>query len=101
EVLWALRDAHAHGTSTRFEPVAFVDRERGPHLKGLPVLTLDDLPRDTLLICGIGGMTEIKSAVTRRAEELGWSFSPAAVAAGALIGPDVTLGDGTIVCAGS
>jgi sugar O-acyltransferase (sialic acid O-acetyltransferase NeuD family) len=102
EVLWALRDARAHGTNARFEPVAFVDREARPErFKGLPVITLDDVPPETLLICGIGGMTEIKERVVRDALARGHRFSPPVIAAGARIGPDVAIGEGTIVCAGS
>jgi sugar O-acyltransferase (sialic acid O-acetyltransferase NeuD family) len=102
EVLWALREARAHDGGARFEPVAFVERvRRAEGLKGLPVIALEDVPRGTLLLCGIGGMTEIKEKVTRDAELRGFAFAPAAIAAGAHIGPDVSIGDGTIVCAGS
>ncbi len=102
EVLWALRDARAHETNERFEPVAFVElHRRSEPLKGLPVLTLDDLPPDTYLICGIGGMPEIKERAIRTALERNFRFAPPAIAAGARVGPDVTIGNGTIVCAGS
>lgn len=102
EVLWALREARAHGSGVRFEPVAFVDVARRPEgLKGLPVLTLHDLEVGTLLVCGIGGMPEIKEKVTREAEALGHVFAPAAIAAGARVGPDVVIGAGSLVCAGS
>jgi sugar O-acyltransferase (sialic acid O-acetyltransferase NeuD family) len=102
EVLWALREARAHGTNERFEPVAFVElHTRSEPLKGLPVVTLDDLSSDTLLICGIGGMPEIKQRAIRSALERGFRFAPAAIAEGARIGPDVVIGEGTIVCTGS
>ena len=102
EVLWALREGRAHLSGARFEPIAFVDVERRPGgLKGLPVVTIQDLGPHTLLVCGIGGMTEIKEKVVRDALARGHAFAPAVIAAGARIGPDVTIGDGSIVCAGS
>ncbi|MBL8857409.1 MAG: acetyltransferase [Planctomycetes bacterium] len=102
EVLWALRDARAHASGARFEPVAFVDRVRRTDLfKGLPVVTLDDVRPDTFLICGIGGMTEIKERVVNDALARGHRFAPAVIAEGARVGPDIVIGDGTIICAGS
>lgn len=102
EVLWALRDARAHGTNERFEPVAFVDRvPRAEPFKGLPVISLADVKPGTFLICGIGGMTEIKERVVRDALARGHRFAPAAIARTAEIGPDVAIGRGSIVCAGS
>lgn len=102
EVLWALRDARVLDSSLRFEPVAFVDRApRSERFKGLPVISIDDVKQDTFLLCGVGGMTEIKERIVRDALARGHRFAPAVIAASARIGPDVTIGDGTIVCAGS
>ena len=102
EVLWALRDARAHGSSARFEPVAFVGLRREQHtLKGLPILTLGDLAPDVHLVCGIGGMPEIKERAIADARLHGFRFAPAVIAEGARIGPDVSIGEGSIVCAGS
>lgn len=102
EVLWALRSARAFDSTLGFEPVAFVDRApRSELFKGLPVIAIDDVPKDTFLICGVGGMTEIKERIVRDALARGRRFAPAAIAESARIGPDVTLGSGTIVCAGS
>ncbi len=101
EVWWALRDARAHGSALRFEPVMFVDREAHPApLKGLPVRTIDDVGGDVMLICGIGGMTDMKERIIAAACADGHRFAPAVIADGARIGPDVHLGEGTIVCAG-
>lgn len=102
EVLWALRDARAHGSLARFEPVAFVGLRREPQtLKGLPILTLDDLDHGVQLLCGIGGMPEIKERAVAEALLRGFRFAPAVVAEGARVGPDVSIGEGSIVCAGS
>lgn len=102
EVLWALREARAHGSEVGFQPVAFVDRaRRDDAFKGLPVITLDDVAPGTFLLCGIGGMTEIKERIVRDALARGHRFAPAVIAAGARVGPDVEIGAGSIVCAGS
>lgn len=101
EVWWALRDARAHQSSLRFEPVMFVDRvARDERLKGLPVRTLDDVASDVLLVCGIGGMTEIKERAIDAALLAGHRFAPAVIAESARVGPDVEIGEGTILCAG-
>ncbi len=101
EVWWALRDARAHGSALRFEPVMFVDREaHDAPLKGLPVRTISDVPSDVLLMCGIGGMTDIKERIVATARSDGHRFAPAVIADGARVGPDVRIGDGTILCAG-
>ena len=101
EVWWALRDARAHGSALRFEPVMFVDRDaRGAPLKGLPVRTLDDVGSDVLLVCGIGGMTEIKERAVEAALSAGHRFAPAVIAESARVGPDVEIGEGSILCAG-
>jgi len=102
EVWWALRDARAHDSTLRFEPVMFVDREpRHALVKGLPVGTLSDVKTDTLLVCGIGGMTDIKDRVVAEARAAGYRFAPAIIADGARVGPDVEIGEGTILCAGT
>jgi sugar O-acyltransferase (sialic acid O-acetyltransferase NeuD family) len=102
EVWWALLDAQAHQSARRFEPVMFVDREpRSTLLKGLPVGTLADVPDDAFLVCGIGGMTDIKDRVVSAARAEGYRFAPAIIAAGARVGPDVEIGEGTIICAGT
>jgi sugar O-acyltransferase (sialic acid O-acetyltransferase NeuD family) len=101
EVRWQVD----HGRTVEgrcLKTVAFVEpASRTERVKGLPVLTLDELDDDVLLICGIGGMTEIKERVVAEAEELGHRFVPAVLATGSLVGPDVTIGPGTIVCAGA
>ena len=102
EVWWALRDAQAHQSALRFEAVMFVDSEpRAALLKGLPVGTLADVPDDTFLVCGIGGMTDIKDRVVAAARANGYRFAPAIIAEGARVGPDVEIGEGTILCAGT
>lgn len=101
EVWWALRDARAHDSRLMFDPVMFVDRNAHTGLlKGLPVRTLDDVPPDVLLICGIGGMTDIKERIVIAAVRDGHRFAPAAIAESARVGPDVRIGEGTILCAG-
>jgi sugar O-acyltransferase (sialic acid O-acetyltransferase NeuD family) len=101
EVRWAVDSGHTvAGRSLR--AVAFVESAaRDERVKGLPVLSLGDLDDDVLLICGIGGMTEIKERVVAEAAELGHRFTPPILAAGAIVGPDVEIGDGTIICAGA
>jgi sugar O-acyltransferase (sialic acid O-acetyltransferase NeuD family) len=102
EVWWALQDARAHGSAAQFETVMFVDRVAQPHLlKGLPVRTLADVPDDVLLICGVGGMTALKERIVSDAIAAGYRFTPAVVADGARVGPDVTIGNGTIICSGT
>ncbi|MDQ8159147.1 MAG: NeuD/PglB/VioB family sugar acetyltransferase [Gemmatimonadota bacterium] len=102
EVWWALREARPHRSMLRFEPVMFVDREplRAP-LKGLPVGVLSDVRADTFLICGIGGKTHIKDRVVTEARAAGYRFVPPVIAEGARLGPDVSIGEGTILCAGT
>ena len=53
-----------------------------------------------LLVCGIGGMTELKERIVAAALADGHRFAPAVIAAGARVGPDVQIGDGSILCAG-
>ena len=102
EVWWALRDARAHHSMLRFEPVMFVDlAARDTSLKGLPVGVLSDVDPDTFLVCGIGGMTDIKDRVVSAARTAGFRFAPAIIAEGAQVGPDVEIGEGTILCAGT
>jgi len=101
EVWWALRDARALGSALRFEPVMFVDRTaHTAPLKGLPVRTLDAVPEDVLLVCGIGGMTDVKERIVTAALAEGRRFAPAIIAESARVGPDVRIGDGSILCAG-
>ncbi|BEP15369.1 acetyltransferase [Acidothermaceae bacterium B102] len=100
-----LRWAVDHGRTPdgeSLQTVAFVElAPRTEPLKGLPVVSLDQLDDDTSLICGIGGMTEIKTRVIADALARGHRFAPPLVAAGAIIGPDVVLGTGSVVCAGA
>jgi sugar O-acyltransferase (sialic acid O-acetyltransferase NeuD family) len=101
ELKWAV-DTGRTVNGSSLSVVAFVETApRADPVKGLPVVSLEQLDRDVLLICGIGGMTEIKERVVAEAVALGFGFTPAILAAGALVGPDVTIGDGTIICAGS
>jgi sugar O-acyltransferase (sialic acid O-acetyltransferase NeuD family) len=101
EVRWAL-DSGRTQDGQQLEVVAFVDRAPGDQpLKGLPVVSLDQLDQHVLLLCGIGGMTEIKERVVAEAEARGFTFAPAVIASGACVGPDVVLGRGTIVCTGA
>lgn len=101
EVWWALREGRAHDSALRFKPVMFVDRAAtDAPLKGLPVRTLADVPRDVMLICGIGGMTDIKERVVTDAINNGFQFAPAVIAESARVGPDVRIGDGSILCDG-
>jgi sugar O-acyltransferase (sialic acid O-acetyltransferase NeuD family) len=101
EVWWALQHAHAHESVMRFQPVMFVDQHaHAAPLKGLPVRTLQDVPKDVRLICGIGGMTDLKERVVRDALSAGYAFAPAVVSDDARVGPDVRIGVGTILCAG-
>lgn len=102
EVWWALRDARAHNSALRFDPVMFIDREpRGTLLKGLPVRILDEVPHDVLLVCGIGGMTGIKERIISAALAEGHRFAPPILAESARVGPDVRIGNGSILCAGA
>lgn len=101
EVRWAVDTGRTVGGRS-LRTVAFVETvARNEKVKGLPVLSLDQLDEDILLICGIGGMTEIKERVVAEAAERGHRFTPPILATGAIVGPDVTIGEGTIICAGS
>jgi sugar O-acyltransferase (sialic acid O-acetyltransferase NeuD family) len=101
ELRWAVDHGHTPDGET-LQTVAFVERApRTGLLKGLPVVSLDQLDDDALLLCGIGGMTEIKTRVITDALARGHRFAPPVVAAGAIVGPDVLLGAGSVVCAGA
>jgi sugar O-acyltransferase (sialic acid O-acetyltransferase NeuD family) len=101
ELRWAV-DHGLTQTGESLETVAFVEATaRDEPLKGLPVRSLDEVDDDILLICGIGGMTETKERVVADALARGFSFVPAVIAAGAIIGPDVTIGAGSVACAGA
>lgn len=101
ELRWAVDNGRTPDGQA-LHAVAFVEEAaRTEPLKGLPVLSLDQLDDGTLLLCGIGGMTEIKSRVIADALARGHRFAPPVLAAGAIVGPDVVLGTGSVVCAGS
>jgi sugar O-acyltransferase (sialic acid O-acetyltransferase NeuD family) len=102
EVCWALESARTYPGGERVEVVGFVDRTEQPSgLYGKPVWTLDQVDRDVRLLCGIGGMPEIKQRVVEDALRRGFRFTPPLVAGGVAIGPNVEIGEGTIVCAGN
>lgn len=101
ELRWAI-DTGTTVEGKALSVVAFVDvAAHDEPLKGLPVVALDQLTRDVLLVCGIGGMTQTKLRVVTDALAHGFRFAPAVVAASAVIGPDVSIGDGSVVCAGA
>jgi sugar O-acyltransferase (sialic acid O-acetyltransferase NeuD family) len=101
ELRWAVDNGRtAEGQALR--TVAFIELvARTAPLKGLPVVSLDQLDDDTLLLCGIGGMTEIKARVIADALARGHRFAPGLIAEGAVVGPDSVLGTGSVVCAGA
>lgn len=102
EVFWAVGHAAAHDGGERFEVAGFVDREaHAEPFYGRPVWRIEDAPADACLLCGIGGMPEIKQRVMELAERDGWRAAPALVFDGVPVGPGVSLGEGTIVCAGN
>ncbi len=102
EVHWFLRDGRTYPDGERVEVVGFVDRKPQPAgLRGLPVWTIDDVDRDVRLLCAIGGMPEIKERVVADATHRGFRFTPPIVSEGIRIGPNVSIGEGTIVCPGS
>ena len=102
EVHWALENGRTHPDGERLEPVAFVDLEAHREgLYGLPVVTLDRLDRSTFVICGIGGMPEIKQRVMQEAEAAGFRACPPVIFDDVRIGRHVTLGEGTVICAGN
>jgi sugar O-acyltransferase (sialic acid O-acetyltransferase NeuD family) len=101
ELRWAV-DSGRTVSGRNLRTVAFVESvASNDRVKGLPVLSLDQLDEDILLICGIGGMTEIKERVVAEALERGHRFTPPVLAAGAIVGPDVIIGDGSVICAGA
>ena len=101
ELRWAV-DAGRTVTGRSLRTVAFLEATgRQDKVKGLPVLSLDQLDDDILLVCGIGGMTEIKERVVAEAAERGHRFAPAILAPGTIVGPDVTIGEGSVICAGA
>ena len=102
EVFWAAGHASSRPAGLRTRVLGFVDREpREQPFYGLPVWSLADATADAFVICGIGGMPEIKQRVMAEAEHLGRASAPALVFDGVPIGPNVSLGEGTIVCAGN
>jgi sugar O-acyltransferase (sialic acid O-acetyltransferase NeuD family) len=101
EVRWAV-DTGRTVTGRNLRTVAFVEAvARTERVKGLPIVSLDQLDDDVLLICGIGGMTEVKERVIAEAAERGFRFAPPVLGTGAIVGPDVTIGEGSLICAGS
>ena len=101
ELRWAVDHGRTPSGET-LQTVAFVElAARTELLKGLPVVSLDELDDDTSLVCGLGGMTEIKTRVIMDALSRGHRFAPPLIAAGAIVGPDVVLGSGSVVCAGA
>ncbi len=102
EVLWCLRNGRSFHEGDPYQVVAFVDlKADAAGLHGLPIVTLDSLSRDVYLMCGIGGMPELKQRVMEESEASGFRAAPAAVFDGLPIGPNVEMGDGTVVCAGN
>lgn len=103
EVCWALDHARTHPGGERVEAIGFIDRTANPAgVYGKPVWTIDEVDkRDVLLVCGIGGMPEIKQRVVEDARARGFRFAPALVFDGVAIGPNVEIGDGSLVCAGN
>jgi sugar O-acyltransferase (sialic acid O-acetyltransferase NeuD family) len=100
--MWALWNGRTWPGRNRIDVAGFVDREPRPEgFYGLPVWTLEDADRSLDLICGIGGMPEIKRRVILEAEEAGFRFAPPIVFNGVPMGPNIELGEGTIVCAGN
>ena len=102
EVFWALQNGRTHPDGKALEPIAFVDLEADPAgCYGVPVVDLDSLDRSVFLMCGIGGMPEIKQRIMDDAEAAGFRTCPPVVFHDVRMGPNVKLGEGTIVCAGS
>jgi sugar O-acyltransferase (sialic acid O-acetyltransferase NeuD family) len=102
EVQWALEHSHTWPSGEKVEVVGYVDREADPAgLHGLPVWTLEEMDRDIALVCGIGGMPEIKQRAMQEAESLGFRAAPPIVFDGSHVGSRVELGEGTLVCAGN
>ena len=102
EVFWAAGNAASRPGGLRFEVLGFVDRAAHEQpFYGLPVWELGQAPREAFVTCGIGGMPEIKQRVMEEAAIAGWRAAPAIVFDGVPIGPNVRLGEGTIVCAGN
>ena len=102
EVCWAAGNAASRPGGQRYRVAGFVDREaRQQPFYGLPIWDLAGAPADAYVVCGIGGMPEIKQRVMDDADRHGRGPAPALVFDGVPIGPNVTLGEGTIVCAGN
>ena len=102
EVFWAAGHGTSHPGGLRYQVVGFVDRQAHDQpFYGLPVWSLSSSPADAFVLCGIGGMPEIKQGVMEEAEHHGRGPAPALVFEGVPIGPNVSIGDGTIICAGN
>jgi sugar O-acyltransferase (sialic acid O-acetyltransferase NeuD family) len=102
EVFWAAGNGASRPGGQRYDVRGFVDRQPGDGpFYGLPVWVLADAPADAFVLCGIGGSPEIKQRVMEEADQHGRGPAPALVFDGVPIGPNVTMGAGTIVCAGN
>ncbi len=102
EVFWAAGNGASRPGGQRYEVRGFVDRQRGERpFYDRPVWSLADAPADAFVICGIGGMPEIKQRVMEDADHHGRGPAPALVFDGVPIGPNVSIGEGTIICAGN
>lgn len=102
EVYWAAGNSHSRPGGLKFHVLGFVDREaRREPFYDLPVWSLKEAPREAYLVCGIGGMPELKQRVMEEAEERGRAAALPIVFDGVPIGPHCAIGEGSVICAGN
>lgn len=102
EVLWLAGNAESRPGGARFQVLGFVDRrDSAEPFYDLPVWSLESAPASAQIVCGIGGMPEIKQRVMEEAEAAGRRASLPLIWDGVPIGPNVDIGEGTVICAGN
>ncbi len=102
EVYWAAGNAASRPGGLKFRVLGFVDREsRREPFYNLPVWSLKEAPREACIICGIGGMPELKQRVMEEAEAAGRIAALPVVFDGVPIGPHCSIGTGSVICAGN
>lgn len=102
EVYWLAGGGTSRPGGARFQVLGFVDRRSSDEpFYDLPVWSLDLAPAEAQIVCGIGGMPEIKQRVMEEAEAAGRRPALPLVWDGVPIGPNVDIGEGSVICAGN
>jgi len=103
EAAWLVRDCHEVGRVGR--PTAFIEDDAsllGQKINGLPVLSFEECRKtmpDADVICAVGN-PRTREKLVRKCEAGGFSFA-AAIHPSVIKSDEVSIGVGTLVCAGS